>query len=1247
MTRWRSDLLTHKYGNFIFLKNEETGEMWSATYDPLNKEPDGYKVRFSQDKAEYIRADDNIDTHTEVIVTSEDDAEIRRVRLTNHGEKELIIELTSYFETVLTNQSADIAHPAFSNLFVRTEALDESDTIIASRRPREEGQKTVWAFHSVVVEGETLGSLQYETNRDNFIGRGRDISNPQALTQPLSNTTGVVIDPIMSLRKKIKIKPGETAKVSFITGVGNNKKEVIELSRKYTDTPNITRAFDLAFTRSQVENSYLNVGEEDIKLFQEIVPHIVFLSPNRKKYKNIIKKNTKGQSGLWAYGISGDNPIILLTIKDAEYLDVLRKVLKSHEYFRMKGLTVDLVILNEDKSNYFQPLYHMIKNEVSESNSRHIYSKPGGIYIVNANSIPDEDKILLYSSAGLILRADNVPLLTQLREKNETEKLPNEKEFKQSNIIYMDREKNFELSYFNGYGGFSLNGREYIIKLMDYNNTPAPWINVVSNGKFGFQVSESGSGFTWSENSRENKLTPWSNDPVSDPPGEIIYIRDEQDGHTWSITPLPIREGGTYIIKHGQGYSTFIRESNGLEQELTMFVPLDEPAKINLVKLKNNSNIRRKISLTYYIRPVLGVIDEMTQQHIITEIDEESGAILIKNPYNPDFPGRIAFVNTSEVGKSYTGDREEFIGIDGSLKNPEALKRETLSNRLGAGFDPCGAIQTVVEIDPDEEKEVVFILGQGKSIDEVRKIVNKYTQIANCTNALTEVKNYWNKVLETIEVSTPDKSMDIMLNHWLLYQTIACRLWARSAFYQSGGAYGFRDQLQDAMNSINVLPEATKKQIILHSAHQFVEGDVQHWWHKTGVDGPDKGIRTKFSDDLLWLPLATAEYVKKTGDYSILEEKVGYLESEPLKENEDEKYDIPRFSDESSTIYEHCIRAIDRSLKYGEHGIPLMGSGDWNDGMNKVGNKGKGESIWLGWFICTILKRFIPICKEMKDFERAKEYSNAIEKITRSIEENAWDGNWYRRAYFDDGTPLGSSENTECIIDSIAQSWSIISGSGKKDRVKSAMESVERYLIKEDEGLILLFTPPFDKTEHDPGYIKGYVPGVRENGGQYTHAATWVVNAYALMGKGDRAWKLYNMINPINHSRTSIECSTYKVEPYVMAADVYAVSPHVGRGGWTWYTGAAGWMYTVGIEYILGFKKEGNKLIIDPCIPRDWLNYKIKYRYENTVYKIVVKNPNRVNKNVVKVILDGKELKEKYIPLVNDNKEHKVEVVLG
>lgn len=1246
VNRWREDPTRDSWGMYFYIQNLNSNTFWSATYQPCSKIPEDYQVTFEPDRAVFLRKDGNIQTRTEVAVSPEHNVEIRRISLTNHSKHGRVLEVTSYFETVIAPPAEDLAHPAFSNLFVETEFLPEYNTLLATRRPKNKKQKPIWLIHTLVLEGNGIGNIQYETDRLRFIGRGRDLTCPRAMEpeHPLSNTVGAVLDPIMSLRKRVKIGPGETARISFITATAESREEAVALAKEYQSHSVITRTFELAWTHSQIEMNYLNISSEQVNLFQKMASHIIFPGPTRRFRENEIKNNRKGQSGLWGYGISGDNPIVLVQISKLDHMKMVRQILTAHEYWRFKGLNVDLVLLNEYGNSYEQPVQDRIRDLISISHARDLQNKPGGIFLIQADSLPDEDRYLLLASARLIFSGESGSISAQLKAIKPDKPLPPILKAVSPPAIASPspEDEQHELLFFNQIGGFSKEDREYIIRLRNEHYTPMPWCNIISNPLFGFLVTESGSSYTWYGNSRENKLTPWSNDPIVDPSGEIIYLRDEDTGQFWSITPLPVREDEPYTVRHGHGYSVFEHNSHGIKQKQLMFVPLDKPVKIYHITLKNESKSSRKITVTYYVEWVMGAFRHRNAPFTVTDHDERTGAILARNRYNEEFAGCIAFMFANLPKYTFTGDRTEFIGRNGSYQKPAALKRERLSGRSGAGYDPCGAIMAEVDLKPGEQKDVLFLLGQGKDLEEVNSLINNYGDINMVQEAFQRVKDFWKDKLTVLQVNTPDPSMDLLLNGWLIYQTLACRLWARTAFYQASGAYGFRDQLQDAMALVYSNPELLREQIIKSAGHQFQEGDVQHWWHP-----PFRGVRTRITDDLLFLPYVTAEYIEKTGDFGILEEKIHFLKDQPLEPDERERYNIPQVSEEKATLYEHCIRAIDRSLCFGKHGLPLIGTGDWNDGMDSVGEKGKGESIWLGWFLYTTLDRFIPICRARKDKKRAERYEKVAAELVESIEKNGWDGGWYRRAYFDDGTPLGSEHNEECRIDSISQSWSVISGAGKLSRTREAMRALEHYLINREEGFIKLLTPPFDKSPLEPGYIKGYVPGVRENGGQYTHAAVWTVLAFTKMGDGNKAWELFHMINPVNHTRTPIELCKYKVEPYVTSADVYTVPPHTGRGGWTWYTGSAGWMYRVGIEWILGFKLRGNRFTIAPCIPKEWREYTINYRFNGTLFHIRVLNPEGINHGVKAIFLDGKKLPGGYVPLTDDGVEHEVQVVLG
>jgi cyclic beta-1,2-glucan synthetase len=801
-----------------------------------------------------------------------------------------------------------------------------------------------------------------------------------------------------------------------------------------------------------------------------------------------------------------------------------------------------------------------------------------------------------------------------------------------------------DLEFFNGLGGFAEDGREYVVTLGKGRWTPSPWINVIANPRFGFQVSESGSGYTWAGNSRENQLTAWSNDPVSDPSGETIYVRDEETGDLWGPTALPIRSGPSpYVIRHGQGYSRFEHVSHGVSLELLQLVPLDDPIKISRLTLTNASGRARRLSVTTYVEWVLGVSRSAAAPFVVTEIDGTTGAMFARNAWSREFGARVAFSDLGGTQTAWTADRTEFLGRNGTPDHPAALaRRDRLSGRIGAGLDPCSALQATIELPPGGRAEVVFFLGEAASAEQARELIVRY-RTRDIAAVLRAVRERWDDVLGTVQVATPDRSMDILLNRWLLYQTLACRVWARSALYQAGGAYGFRDQLQDVMALAVSEPGLARQHVLRAAARQFVEGDVQHWWHPPG----GRGVRTRVSDDLLWLPYIVAQYVEVTGDGAALDEMVPFLEGPKLAIGQAESYFEPRASEERGTLFEHCARALDCSLTAGTHGLPLMGTGDWNDGMNEVGAEGKGESVWLGWFLHAVLSEWATLADARGESKRVERWRSYVSALKEALEE-AWDGDWYRRAYFDDGTPLGAAVNDACRIDSIAQSWSVISGAADPARRERAMAAVDEHLVRRADGLVLLLTPPFDDTPLEPGYIKGYVPGVRENGGQYTHAAIWSAMAFAALGDGDKAAELFVMLSPINHTSTEAGVQRYKVEPYVVAADVYAEPPHVGRGGWTWYTGSAGWMYRAGLESILGFRLRGARLVVDPCIPHAWPGFAMVFRYRSARYDIGVENPRGVSRGVSSVEVDGVVLAgERSIMLAADGKTHRVRIVLG
>ena len=1252
VTRWREDTTCDDWGSYVFVRDVRSGEVWSAGYQPTGAEPDSYQVIFNEDRAEISRRDGTITTTMELLVSAEDDAEIRRISISNTGSWAREVEITSYAELALAPQAADMAHPAFSKLFVQTEYLASLGALLATRRRRSPTEPEIWAAHLAVVDGETRGTTEYETDRARFLGRGSGIRRPISVIdgRPLSNTVGTVLDPVFALRLKIRIEPGAVVHVAFWTMVAPSRAALLDLVDKHRDANAFERAATLAWTQAQVQLRHLDIDPSEADLFQRLAGHLLYAAPTLRPSSDTIRRGAGGQPGLWSMSISGDLPIVLLRISDIENLDLARQLLRAHEYWDMKQLAVDLVILNERAASYVQDLQIALETLVRTNQSRAPVgegSARGRIFVVRADLISAEIRALLASVARVVLVAQRGRLADQV------DRAPQGKVSVRpppSSAIAVPTSKaaptRRELEFFNGLGGFADQGREYITILGPEQCTPAPWINVVANATFGFQVATEGSGYTWSTNSRENQLTPWSNDPVSDRPGEAFYLRDEDTGGVWTPTALPIRDNAaTYMAYHGWGYSRFEHTANEIAADLLQFVPIDDPIKISRLKLRNLSGRTRNLSITAYVEWVLGSARAMAAPFVTTEIDPETGALFARNPWNPDFAARVAFADLSGRQTTWTGDRREFIGRNGTLSRPAALAGATvLSNNVGSGLDPCGALRTSIKLPPNGSVEIVFFLGQGASTEHARGLVSQYRSV-DLNAARSAVDQFWNDVLGTVQVKTPDRSMDIMLNGWLLYQTLACRIWARSAFYQSSGAYGFRDQLQDGTALTNARPSLTREHLLRAASRQFVEGDVQHWWR------PDSGhgVRTRISDGRAWLAYAVAHYVTATGDEAVLDQVVPFLEGQRLQEGQHDNYFQPTIADESGSLFEHCARGLDQSLALGAHGLPLFGTGDWNDGMNRVGEQGRGESVWLGWLLYMTLTAFAPLAEARHELARAAAWRAHAAALQGSLEREAWDGDWYRRGYFDDGTALGSMTSEECRIDSIAQSWAVISGAGALERAHRAMAAVERDLIHYNDRLALLFAPPFDKSSLDPGYIKGYPPGIRENGGQYTHAALWAVMAFAGLGQGDRATKLFALLNPINSSRTRSDVQRYKVEPYVVAADVYSKPPHVGRGGWTWYTGSAAWMQRAGIESILGLRLEGAFLLLDPCIPRGWPSFEMTLCYRTTRYEIVVKNPDSVSRGIASAYSDGATITERplRLPLVDDGKTHHIELRLG
>jgi len=1242
VTRWREDPTKDDRGIFCYIKDVSSGNFWSNTYEPTLRTAKKYEVIFSQSHVEFRRVDHGIDTKTEIVISPEDDMEMRRVKITNTSIFSRELEITSYAEVVMATQAADEAHPAFSNLFVETEILPEHTAVICTRRPRSEEEMPPWMFHLMNVHGAAIEATSYETARLPFIGRGRSLIHPQAMDiASLSGSQGAVLDPIMAIRYRIVIKPNHTATIDLIYGISETREACEALMNKYRDESLKSRAFELSWTHNQVLLRQINATEADVQLYDELASSLIYANPAFRGEEAMIGNNFRGQSGLWSHSVSGDLPMVLLHMSEQENIELARQMIQAHAYWRLKGLSVDLVIWNEDHGSYRHLLQDQIQGLVNADAGHQLYQKPGKIFVRSADQISPEDRILFESVARVVIYDHKGTLSEQVNHiyLGKTpfpfvQTVPRQAEEPLDNLTLPGN-----LVFDNGTGGFTPDGKEYKIVTGKNRTTPAPWVNVIANRDMGTVISESGSAYTWCINAHEYRLTPWSNDPVTDAGGEAFYLRDEESGHFWSPMPFPVRGATPYIATHGFGYSSFQHDEQGISTEIGVFVDSDLPMKWTLLKIKNQSGRRRKLSVTGYLEIVLGDVSSRTGMHVVSEQDTESGALLFMNRYNTAFAERVNFFKVDEAGPmAFTADRLEFIGRNRNLQDPQAMYRKRLSGRTGAGMDPCAALQVVFELSEGAEKELVFVLGSAPNAAEAAGLIGKLSGPRAFHLSLVRVKDYWKEILGATQITTPDTALNIYGNGWLLYQTISSRLFGRSGFYQSGGAFGFRDQLQDVLALLHARPDLAREQILLHASRQFMEGDVQHWWHPP----EGRGVRTRCSDDMLWLPYVVARYIAVTGDTAVLNTTVGYLESRLLHAEEESLYDLPASGNIGGTLFEHCIRAIRHGLRFGAHGLPLIGTGDWNDGMDKVGNKGMGESVWLAFFLYDVLCRFIDTANAYGDHLFAEMCKMEAASLQSRIESACWDGEWYKRAYFDDGTPLGSRENKECRIDAVSQSWAVLSGAASDKRAVMAMASLEEKLVRKDLKLIQLLDPPFNSKELNPGYIKGYVPGVRENGGQYTHAAIWTLMAFAKLGQREKVWELLELIHPINHANDEESINVYKVEPYVMAADVYANESHKGMGGWTWYTGSAGWMYQFILDYLIGLNRKADSLSFMPCFPANWPSVQLMYRYGRSEYRITLFQ--LTDDSASRWKMDGLQGAGNTIKLADDGKVHSVEM---
>jgi len=1261
LTRWREDATRDGWGAFVYVRDRESGRFWANARQPVFDPAARYGADFHDGRAVLHADTPDMDVRTHIAVSADDDVEIRRVRVTNRGDRARSMDLTSYAEAVLSRVADDDAHPAFNKLFVQTEIVDAQCAILCHRRPGGANPQVPWMFHAVLAG--TAKGISYETDRMRFIGRGSTLADPCAVrdgTGPLSGAQGSVLDPVLAIRCPVDLPPGKSATVSYLYGMADTREACLALVKKYRGQGAIDDAFDGARRRHAQTLASLKMTQAQADLYCRLADSIVYNSALLRADPGVIASNQRGQPGLWGFSVSGDLPIVFLQLGAPPGLDLARQLLQAHAYWRAMGLPADLVIVNAQGVAVRKDLQKQVLDMLADTGQTGQVDQRGGIFVRLETQLAPEDRLLFQAVARVVLSDDAGTLAEQLgtgrtAAKTAAPALPRPragrrnaaqdapaKAWAHETPARADTDAappDSGLLLDNGLGGFSPDGDEYVVTLAPGCVTPTPWVNVLANPRFGTIVSESGCANTWSENAHEFRLTPWSNDPVCDSSGEAFYIRDDETGEFWSPSPWPSRGGGAYVCRHGFGYSVFQHDQGGVESELTVYVARNQPIKFAVLKVRNRSGRARRLAATGYVDWVLGDQRVKTMAHVTTRTGPGGGTIVARNAYSMEFGDRYAFFGVDDDICSMTADRTEFLGRNGTPEHPAAMIAPALSGAVGAALDPCAAIQVPFELADGQEREIVFKLGSGLNETETLELIGRFRGADAAREAFDEISDYWKRTLGAVRIETPDPALNMLGNGWLVYQTLGCRVWARSAFYQPGGAFGFRDQLQDVMALVHTEPSLVRAHILLSASRQYPEGDVQHWWHPP----KGRGVRTRCCDDYLWLALVTCRYVSATGDATILDEPVHFLTGRLLKPGEESYYELPGVSDDTAPLYEHCVRAIRHGFRMGGHGLPLMGTGDWNDGMNKVGEHGKGESVWMAFFLHHVLDRFKPIAQARGDAGFVQECDKVAEGLARGIDKHAWDGEWFLRAYFDDGSPLGASANAECKMGSIAQSWSVLSGAAAPARARQAMESLDRMLVDRDNAIIKLLDPPFDTSVPDPGYIRAYVPGVRENGGQYTHAAVWAAMAFSMLKDTRRAWDLLSILNPANHALSAESTQLYKVEPYVVASDVYSLPPHTGRGGWTWYSGSAGWLYRLMVESVLGLRREADKLYVEPCIPNDWPSFKIRYRFGASHYHILVRQQSQAAVTA-RLTVDGQACNTPAIDLVDDGGDHQVEV---
>jgi cyclic beta-1,2-glucan synthetase len=1222
LTRWLPDATRDCHGLWVYVGDEDSGAVWSVGRQPSGVASSDSRVVFHPHLAEFHRRDHGIAIGMEVGVAPGDDVEIRRITVVNESDRPRTVRLTSYGEIVLAPPLDDERHPAFSKLFVGSEHVAQLNGLLFTRRPRSPDDSPPVLLHRVVSDDLGMELAGFDTDRGSFLGRCGDPRWPHGIVDGLSGTVGWTLDAIMSLQVRLELEPQERRQFALLTMVSGSRESVLELAERYAGLASLDWALGDAAVEAARETQRLGLEPERLPELSTLASLLIHPHEALRAAPSEISANRLGQPRLWGLGISGDLPILLLRASEQKEMGLLRLLIRAQQLWRRRGLYVDLVILRMGVTGYEEPVRERVLALLRDGGAHELLGRVGGIHLIFSDQIHDDDRRLLETVAHVLLDETRGSLAQQLE--GAAEPRPLLPRFEPTGAPPAEQAgpmlcRPTNLLFANGLGGFTEDGREYVIHLEPGEHTPAPWCNVLANDAFGCIVTEAGGGYTWAVNSGENRLTAWTNDPVADPPSEAVYLRDEETAEIWSPTPAPAGADAVCQVSHGAGYTKWRQHSHGLEQELLIFVPPDHPVKVARLRLRNLLPRGRRVTATYYAEWLLGALQSIARPHVVCEYDADCQALLAYNAWNPDFGERVAFLTSSLPPHSLTADRHDFLGREGHLDRPAGLLSWDLGGRIRAGADSCAALQVHLDIAAEGGAEVVFVLGQGRDRAHAAELARTWRELGCADRGFEELNRYWDRQLGAVRVRTPDAAFDLLLNRWLLYQTLASRVLARAGFYQADGALGFRDQLQDVLALLHADPARARAHTVASAARQFEEGDVLHWWHPPN----DRGVRTRCSDDLLWLPYVTSRYVEATGDASILHEDISFLYAAPLLPDEEDRYARFEAGSERGSLFEHCQRALEHGDTRGPHGLPLIGSGDWNDGMNRVGARGRGESVWLAWFAIATMRGFTGLAARMGRDDLVKRCTRRAQELRQAIEGTAWDGGWYLRAFADDGRPWGSASSDECRIDSVAQSWAVLADGGSSERPRMALDAAAQELIRDDDRIIRLLWPPFDQTPRDPGYIKAYPPGIRENGGQYTHAAAWLGFAFARLGDGDRAWRIFNVINPIQHAASRADTERYRVEPYVLAADVASVVPHTGRGGWTWYTGSAAWTLRLGVEGILGLRLRNGELLIDPCLPKVWGSVEAEIRGPAGVLAIQIEDPEHVGHGAIEVTVDG------------------------